>query len=344
MFKSIKFSKAFTLLAVPLLMYSTLVLLINSSLFSAHSSSLSSAITLDLLLTIPFVYFLLIRKTSIPKTTVVPLIMLGVITGTIILPLDHQHYLIFFKDWILPVLELTILAFVIYKLVKTIRLYKGHKISVSFDFFTALKATCYEILPKVFVIPVVTEIAVFYYGFIHWKKKKLKSNEFSYHKDSGSIGLFTTLIFLIAIETLAFHLVLARWNMTIAWIFSGISLYSGIQILGFTKSMLSRPHSIDNDRLYLRYGMMNETIIAMEDIVSIDLSTKELESNTHTRSLSALGSLEGHNVVIRLKKENTLVGLYGIERPFTTLGVHVDNKQDFKDEIDRVLNQNLKSN
>lgn len=44
-------------------------------------------------------------------------------------------------------------------------------------------------LPKVALIPVVTEIAVIYYGFINWKKRNLKPYEFLYHKDSGTITL-----------------------------------------------------------------------------------------------------------------------------------------------------------
>jgi hypothetical protein len=67
----------------------------------------------------------------------------------------------------LPVIERFVLAFVTYKLVKTIRLYKQNKQQGRFDFFTTLKRTCDDMLAKVAVVPVVTEIAVLYYGFIN---------------------------------------------------------------------------------------------------------------------------------------------------------------------------------
>ena len=314
-----------------------MVLIAKSTLFLAAPNKLSLAITLDLLLTSPLIYFLLIRKTSIPKITAVPLLILGIVICSFILPLENQFYLSLFKTWILPVIELFILGFVIYNIRKAVQLYKLNKKNESFDFFTVLKSTCYNILPKGTVLPVVTEIAVFYYGFINWKKRQLEPNEFSYHKDSGTVGILIAILFLIAIETVAFHLLLSKCNTTAAWTLTGVSIYSGIQILGFLKSMLKRPISIEDDVLYLRYGIMNETTINIQDIESIECTIKDIELNKTTRKLSFLGDLEGHNLVIKLKKENTLFGLYGVKRTYTTLAFYVDKKQDFKNRIIDIL-------
>jgi hypothetical protein len=341
--KTTNIQKSLIIFAIPLLLIISMIVLTSSSLFRANSSALSLAITADLLLTTPFIYFLLIRKTSIPKTTIVPFVIIGVVVCSFILPSENQYYLNLFKTWILPIIELSVLSYVIYNIVKARRLYKLNKKHTTSDFFTLLKSTCYNILPKAVVIPFVTEIAVFYYGFINWKKRKLQSNEFSYHKDSGTVGLLIALIFLIAIETIALHLLLERWNTAAAWILTGISMYSGIQILGFLKSMLKRPIVIEDNMLYLRYGIMKETIINIQDIESIELSTKDIELNKTTRKLSFLGDLEGHNLVIKLKKENSLIGLYGLKRSYTTLALHVDKKQEFKNRIEQILEtENIK--
>ena len=204
-------------------------------------------------------------------------------------------------------------------------------------FFSILKSTCYEILPKGVVIPFVTEIAVIYYGFINWKKRRLQPNEFSYHKDSGTVGILIAILFLIAIETVALHLLLAKWNITAAWILTGLSIYTGIQILGFLKSMYKRPIIIEGNKLYLRYGIMNQTTINIEDIESVELTMKDIELTKTTRKLSFLGNLEGHNMVIKLKKENVLTGLYGIKRPYNTIALHVDKKIGFKNQIETLL-------
>lgn len=313
-----------------------MVILAKSSFFTASPDSLSIGITFDLLLTVPIVYFLLIRKTKIPKTTVVPFLIVGVIIGSFILPSENQFYLNLFKTWVLPIVELSILTFVIFKLRKGIRRYKLNK-NQSFDFFTSLKDTCYEILPKAVVIPVVTEIAVFYYGFIYWKKRRIKNNEFTYHKDSGSTALLSVIIFIVAIETFVLHILLAKWSLTAAWVLTFLSIYSGIQIFGFLKSIFKRPISIENGKIHLRYGIMTETEIDLKDIASIEISSKDIELNKETRKLSFLGELESHNVIIRLKKENTLIGLYGIKRKYKTLVLHVDDKIEFEKQINNGL-------
>ena len=315
-----------------------MVFVTKSNIFSTNPDTLSIGVTVDLLITVPLVYFLLIRKTNIPKTTVVAFLIVGIIVCSLILPTENQYYLSLFKTWVLPVVELSIISFVIINVRKGIKRYKLHK-TESFDFYTTLKSTCYEILPKGAVIPVVTEIAVFYYGFVHWKKIKLKDNEFTYHKDSGTVTLLIAIICIVAIETITLHILLAKWNTTVAWILTFLSIYSGIQMFGFMKSMFKRPISIENDKLFLRYGIMNETTIDLADIDSIEISSKDIELNTETRKLSFLGELESHNVVIRLKKENTLIGLFGMKRTYRNLALHVDNKIEFKNRIHNALQQ-----
>ena len=336
MHKTRKSQKNLILFGIPLLIIGAMVLIAQSPLFTNYPNRLAIGITADLLVTVPFIYFLLIRKTKIPKTTVVPFIILGMVICSRILPLEHQNYLSLFKTWVLPVVEISILSFVIYNVRKGIKKYRLNK-KEAFDFFTTLKHTCYELLPKAIVIPLVTEIAVFYYGFIYWKKRKLKDNEFSYHKDSGSIALLIAIVFIIAIETAVLHILLVKWNSMVAWTLTGLSIYSGIQILGFLKSMFKRPLLLENDKLYLRYGIMTETTITLKDIEAIEMSSKDIEPNQDTRKLSFLGELESHNIIIRLKKENKLTGLYGIERKYKNLALHVDDKIKFKNDIESEL-------
>ncbi|WP_072403811.1 hypothetical protein [Flaviramulus basaltis] len=334
--KTINIQKNLIIFGIPLLILILMFLITKSSLFQMNPDYLAIGITFDLLLTVPFIYFLLIRKTNIPKTTVVPFIILGVVLCSIILPSENQQYLNLFKTWILPIIELSVLSYVIYNVRKGIKSYKQKK-DLSFDFFTTLKNTCYEILPKNVVIPVVTETAVFYYGFIYWKKRELKENEFSYHKDSGTITLLIAIIFIIAIETVVLHILLTKWSSLAAWILTFLSIYSGIQIFGFVKSMFKRPISIENNKLFLRYGIMNETTIELKKIDNIEISSKDIELNKETRKLSFLGDLESHNIIIHLKEENELIGLYGIKRGYKNLALYVDNKVEFKNRINNAL-------
>jgi len=340
MYKIINIQKNLIIFGIPLLIIGLMVFIAKSSFFLLSPDSLAIGITFDILLTVPFLYFLLIRKTTIPKITIIPFFIFGIIICSFILPSENQYYLNFFKTWALPMVELSVLSFVIYNVRKGIKKYNKKKHS-SVDFFTTLKNTCYEILPKNVVIPVVTEIAVFYYGFLYWKKRDLKENEFSYHKESGTIPLLIAIIFIVGIETVTFHILLLKWSNIAAWILTFLSIYSAIQIFGFLKSMFKRPISIENNKLYLRYGIMNEATIELKEIAAIEISSKDIELNKETQKLSFLGALESHNVIIRLKNENTLIGLYGIKKKFKVLALHVDNKVEFQNQINNALYPSL---
>jgi len=333
---TLSIQKNLVVIGVPILLIGILIILAKSTVFRQYDKSLSIGITFDLLLTVPLLYFMLIRKTNIPKTTVIPFLILGMVVCSAIIPAQNQYYLDLFKTWVFPVIELSILSYVIYNVRKAIKKYKLKK-SEKVDFFTTLKNTCHGILPKSMVVPVVTEIAVFYYGFVFWKKKKLNENEFSYHKNSGTVSLLIAIIFIIAIETLVLHILLQKWSPIAAWVLTCLSIYSGIQLFGFLKSMYKRPISMENNKLFLRYGIMKETIIEFKDIEKIEVSSKDLELNKETRKLSCWGELESHNVVIGLKEEYTLTGLYGIKRKYKTLALHVDKKIEFVNKIKKTL-------
>lgn len=91
-----------------------LYILGTSETFRLNSSKFSSLITADVLLTIPFIYFLLIRKTSISKLTIIPVTIVGVILASFIIPKEHQVILNSFKIWILPVIEILAISFIIH--------------------------------------------------------------------------------------------------------------------------------------------------------------------------------------------------------------------------------------
>ncbi len=333
--------------AIPILLIASLFILAKSEAFASNISSLSIGITLDLLFTIPAIYFLLIRKKAIPKITVVPFFVMGMLIAFQIIPKEHQFILKWVKTWIFPIVELSVILFLVYKIQQIRIQYKAHTLQKP-DFFTALQEASRAVIPGKVSTLLTMEIAVIYYGFIYWKRKKLSKNEFTYHKNSGTIALLIALIGIIGIETYVLHILLLKWNHIAAWIVSGASIYSGVQIFGFLKSITKRPISIENNTLLIRYGILSEVSIPIKDIVSIDITSKDIELDSTTRKLSPFGNLENHNIVITLQKEYILNGLYGSKKSFQTLVLFVDQKEDFKTMIENnpnFLNQHVeKSN
>lgn len=334
--KSTFLSRSFIGLAVPIVMFLGLIALTKVSLSPPDSNALSFGITIDLLITVPLIYFLIIRKTAIPKITVVPILLLGFLIGTYFLPRSSQMYLDIFQKWALPVIEISVLAFIVIKVRSAIKKYKAIE-GKSGDFFSALKSTCQDILPNGLVGLFATEIAVMYYGFIHWKKRTTQANEFTYHEKSGTRTLLIAFLFIIPAETFVVHLLLAQWSTVIAWVLTGLSLYAMIQVLGFMKSLSRRPMAIGKNSLILRYGILAETEIPFTAIERFELTNKPLITDGLSRNLSPLWQVEGSNVIIFLIKENLLFGLYGIKKSFNVLALHVDEPVEFKLKIDSLI-------
>lgn len=323
-------------LIIPMAMFISIIFLIRSSLFPVQSEMVSLAITIDLLITIPLIYFFINRKTNIPNTTVIAVIAIGALIGTYFLPQGNQQYLDFFKLWFIPVIEIFVLGYIAFKIRSAIKNFKASS-SGSSDFYTAIKETCYTFLPPKLVIPFAMEVAVIYYGFISWRQRPFAENEFSYHKNSSTQAILGAVILISFVEVFAIHFLLSKWSIVAAWILTGLSLYTILQIWGLIKSLSRRPISIDENRLHLHYGILNEATIELNDIESLELSSKDLEEDSEIKIFSPLGKLEGHNIIIHLKNENELSGFYGIKKKFKALAFHVDDVNLFEIKFQELI-------
>lgn len=317
---------------LPLIIPILCILVSQSYLFDEDPVSLSAAITFDLLITTPVIYFLIIRKRSIPNTTVVPVFILGIIIGSIIIPEGYQDYLSIVKTWFLPILEITIVTYVILKIRKAFSQIKKHQ-TTSIDFFGAAKEASVSILPKALVIPFATELSVFYYGLLAWKSKKHHSNEFTYHKSTSTILVLAVFVFLIIIEAVAIHLLVQGWSTIAAWIFTGLSAYGCFQVLGILKSIPRRPIRIEDDHLILKWGIMVDTQIALSSIKEVKGFTKSVEKGDGYKFLSPFHEMEGHNVLLEFSEPSILVGFYGFKKSFDRLLLQVDNPDQFIEKI-----------
>lgn len=315
---------------------SAMLLLRWSDAFSAHPTALSIGITADLLLTAPLVYFLLIRKTKVPNTTVVPVFILGITLATLIIPKDQQFLLSLAKTWVVPVVEVGVLILIIRKVRKmTARLSQARE--ADRDFFSALNKVCSEVLPPKMAPVLANEIAILYYGFVDWKRSKPGPTEFTSHKQATTSSLLFGVLLMVAVEVPVLHILLQKWSSLAAWILTILSIYSGLQILGILKSLPRRFTVIRNGHLVIRQGILSESSIPIEDILSVSLSSREIDPEEDIEWFSPLRELDSHNVILTLKRENEMTQLYGFKRSFRKLALHIDEKEEFKREVERLL-------
>jgi len=196
-------------------------------------------------------------------------------------------------------------------------------------FYSVLKRACLEILPTKVAAVFAMEISVIYYSFFAWRKRKLDASEFSYHKESSIPILLGVFIFVILIETSVIHLLLQGRSVMAAWIASGLSIYAGFQFFAILKSISRRPIEVGEKSLFLKYGLLSETVMPFVRISSVQLSGKSFEKEKSSSQLSPLGAMDGHNVILELKGDHILSGFYGMKKSFRRIAFHVDEKERF---------------
>lgn len=303
----------------------------RSSMILIHPE-LATAITLDLILTLPLTYLFFIRKTEISKLTVVGLFVIGIIFASFILPTNNQNLLDWIKLFAFPVLELGSLGYVGFIFYKARKTYQSLN-QKSGDVLEILRETLAKEIPIALAANALTfEIAVFYYAVISWKAKR-GENTFTYYKESGIVALLLVIIFLVAVETLVVHILIASWSEIFAWILTIISAYFLVQVFAHLKALFQRPIEVKGDKIFLRNGIFSDVVIDLENIEKIENTSAPFEKEKGTSKLALLGDLEQHNLKIVLKDEAVLHGFYGIKTKVKTLYLFVDEIENFRTAI-----------
>ncbi len=308
-----------------------LAFLASTNIFQV-SPILLKAVTIDLVVTLPVFYWLLIRNTRIPNTTVIPIAIAGYFIGRQIIPVQHQGYLDFTGTYLLPAIEIGLISFLVYNIRRVRKAYLIFKKENEVP--EALRKAFEVIYPKGISAFLTHELLFFYYALFSWKHRMLDENEFTYHKNSGIRAIYAVIIFLVVVETGVLHILIQPYAPIIAWIISFLSIYSGFILVGLSRSLSKLPLRIDAESLHIRYGLINTAsipLISINEIVMVKSS-----SEIDFKQISPLGVMEESNIIIHLNHPETLHGFYGIKSTFKSIGLFVDEPKDF---IDRVENQ-----
>ncbi|NOQ73524.1 MAG: hypothetical protein GQ574_16075 [Crocinitomix sp.] len=316
-----------------LLIIFSIIFALNLNRFGSDADLLSIGITIDLVLVVPLIYFGLIRKKNISKFTIMPFFVIGLIVATFVIPAAKQQTLDLIKTWLLPLVEITVVTLVIIKVRKIRKAYQAKKTG-DIDFVTALKESAASILPQKLAYGLATEIGLFYYTFVTWKKPNYASNMFTYHKESGIQGILGAVLGVALIELFCVHLLIYENHPILSWVLTAISAYGVIQLIGLMKSIPRVPHFITAEHLVLRMGIFQETKIPLSAIESVELTTADYPKK---EKAYAKITLFDHNCIIHLKEEATLHGLFGMTKQYTHLVLSIDDKKSVKTMIENAI-------
>ena len=305
--------------------------------FYEAQSLLPFAVSFDLLVVLPVLfYFLVVRSLKLSVSSVVFAFVAALGLGYLILPASHQYYLGYAEGGLI-LAELGLLLYTIIKIRKIITEYKRLSV-IAPDFVKNLYLAFQRHLGmNVFVNFLAGEISMLRYGLFFWLNKKESKNteqDYSIHKNSGFVVLFSTLLFVTILETVVLHILLSFWNSVIAIVFSVLSIYTFIFLLAYMIAIIRRKISIDTENLHIRIGILWNFEIKRNNILDIE-KIKEANPSDKTQLNTSSYLLTSPNVLIRLKNPIKVSGIYGLSKTIQSLCLQVDDLERFIGEMNK---------
>ncbi|MEO6454666.1 MAG: hypothetical protein ABIN97_11355 [Ginsengibacter sp.] len=185
-----------------------------------------------------------------------------------------------------------------------------------------------------------SEVAVIYYAFFSTKDKEIDyKTKFSSYKENGLPIILGAILSIFLIETTSVHFLLSLWSKTIAWVLTGLSFYTCIQLFAHIRALKARPIIINANSFEVHNGLAGDAFIQLDNIEKIEMSNKKPASRESIK-ISLLKGLENHNIVVYLKNPIEVTKIFGIKKQTDTVLFFVDKPKKFINIVTTLLTNN----
>lgn len=326
---------------ITLLIFLSCFLITLSSKFKSNQELLTNAILIDLLVTAPLVYYLVIRKSNVSKLSVIRIFIAGAFLAGWILNAQSSFSMQIIKTWVFPLIEFLLIFFIGRKFFTANKKAKQSGRS-NIDFLIHCRRIMKEVTGNEKAGNIISsEIGVLYYAFIGRKYKNIDyKSKFTSYKENGILLILGTFLALFLIETTGIHFFLSLWNRTIAWIVSGLSLYTCIQLFAHIRAVKARPITIGTESLEIYNGLAGDAIIRYDNIEKIELTDKKPFERDAVK-IALLRKIEKHNCIIYLKQPVQMTIVFGINKKTDTVLFYADRVIDFSAALNLKLTSKL---
>ena len=291
--------------------------------FNQHPA-LSPAVALDLLLTLPVVFYLcVVRPYRLPLRTVAGALGVGLALSRWLLPVAGLPLL----AWAGRLAVVGEVATIGYLLVRLRRVRSSYQLArvQSVDFIENLTAAMQPVLGRL-TEALVTEVAVFRYALLGgWARPEVGQADtpFSAHRTSGFGAMLTTLAGLSVVEMAAAHLVVSQWWPRVAWLLTGLSIYSLLWLLAHGQAVRRRPVLLTATTLVVRVGFGWRVAIPVAQVWRVQNLTDVPPAAPGLLNAARL-LLTPPNLLLTLAAPQRVRGLYGRQRLVRRLAIYVD--------------------
>ena len=314
---------------LPSFIFLACILISFSSNFASNNELLSNAILFDLLITAPLAYLFVIRKSRVSNWTAVRIFVAGLVIAGLVINAGSNYILYLVKTWVSPLVDAILLIFLSRKFYIA---GKNAKLSGTnpVDFLPYCRMVMHEVTGNEKAGNILSsEIAVLYYAFASKKDKTIDyQKKFSGYRENGIILVLGSILTLFLIETAGVHFLLGLWNRTAAWILTGLSVYTCMQLFAHIRAIRARPIMISSDFLEIHNGLAGDAYIKFENIERIEFSRK-WPHHREGMKIALINGLDSHNVIIYLKQPMEVTKIFGIKKSADAVMFFVDRPKEF---------------
>jgi hypothetical protein len=309
---------------------------VSSPSFPANSALFGPVVALDLIVGIPLLYYgLVMRPYRLSPLSLPPIVLLSFLLADYILPSANRSYLDLV--WLLvPLLELAAIAVFAWKARQVYGRYRQARERDPY-FIGALKTSISTTFGNNLAVTLLTlEFSLIFLSLFGWFMKFRPTNSeqrvYTYHRTSRYPMIFGAFLVLIIAETIGFHLLLERWSPLVAWIVTGVSIYSIFWMLGDFTSLRLHPIVLDGETLHLRSGLLWSADLPVSQIADIQTPKR---ADAKARDYLSFARAGEAKLVLVLDRPLEVSGVFGIKKQPRRIGMFVDNTRVFRAELDQ---------
>ena len=251
---------------------------------------------LDVAVTVPALYFLLIVRAGLqPLISIAPICLLGLLRATYLAP-----RVAFTRPVVAAAVEIALVALVVS------RLRKGAPQS-------RLDAV------------IAGEVTMLYYALASWRRRPEipdGARAFPIHERSGAAALFGALAAVSVMEAGLVHMVVMRWSTAAAWTLTALSLYGSLLLVAIARSLVLRPVLVTADEVVLRSGMLWTLRVPHSGVAAVERPGAPCELRMPLAAEP--------NLVLRLREPIVATGIYGLKRRVNAVAVSIDEPAEFE--------------
>ncbi|WP_328216256.1 beta-carotene 15,15'-monooxygenase [Ureibacillus terrenus] len=325
------------LLLLALVLLSNLVLYhtdFGLSLLPEEAKAVVLGSLFDFVITIP-VLFMLYQKKFSAKSAIL-LFATGCVAARFLIPKSFLEPFLFVTwagvaiESALFLLELAVIFVLVKYLPKIVRRVKESPLPLIFSFPKAVD----EYIPNHQLIQLLcTDFLMFYYAFFSWKKKPKEG--ITLYKNSSYVVFQLMLIHAIVIETIGLHWWLHEKSMVLSLILLFLNVYSVIFLLGDLQAVRLNPVYVDDEAMYLSFGLLKRAEIRFEDIEGVKENPeigKKRDKDTIDFIAGDFETPEPHLMLV-MKKPVAVVSLLGVKKEYRKVLIRSDAPSELKQAV-----------